>query len=128
MIGGHSRRSENRASERSKAARPALEALEDRMLLYATTGNLWSRPVRITYSIVPDGTDIGGVPSNLQATFNARFGADVWKDEFDKAAAVWQKVAKVNFALVSDNGAPIGVSGSQQGDSRFGDIRIGGFV
>ena len=41
---------------------------------------------------------------------------------------VWQKVANVNFTLVSDNGSPLGVSGNQQSDSRFGDIRIGGYA
>ena len=29
------------------------------MLLYSTTGGKWTYPVRITYSIVPDGTSIG---------------------------------------------------------------------
>src|SRR3954447_18351404 len=128
MIGGHSRRRENRSAERSMAARPALEALEDRLLLYSTTGNLWAKPVRISYSFVPDGTSIGGVASNLQATFNARFGAGVWQEQFAEAAAAWQKVAKINFSLVPDSGAAIGVAGNQQNDSRFGDIRIGGFV
>ncbi|HEX8200355.1 MAG TPA: matrixin family metalloprotease, partial [Isosphaeraceae bacterium] len=97
-------------------------------MLYATTGSLWARPARITYSFVPDGTSIGGVSSNLQATFNARFGAGTWQNEFAEAAAAWQKVANINFAQVPDSGAPIGVAGNQQGDARFGDIRIGGFV
>jgi hypothetical protein len=118
----------NRQSPRRRATRPVLEALEGRQLLYATTGAQWVKPVRITYSFAPDGTDIGGVASNLQATFNARFGTDVWKQQFTKAAAVWQKYAKVNFDLVPDDGSPIGVAGSQQGDPRFGDIRIGGFA
>src|SRR3954447_12601297 len=112
----------------ARTARPALEALEDRLLLYATAGAQWSKPVRITYSIVPDGTSIGGVASNLQATFNARFGAGAWQETFARAAAAWEKVAKVNFALVPDDGSPIGVAGNQQGDGRFGDLRIGGFA
>src|SRR3712207_4868310 len=98
------------------------------MLLYSTTGAQWPNPIRITYSFVPDGTSVGGVPSNLQAAFNSRFGAGVWQEEFAEAAAAWQKVAKINFAPVADDGSPIGVAGYQQGDARFGDIRIGGFV
>src|SRR4051794_427957 len=113
---------------RTRAVRPRLEGLEDRLLLYATTGGEWSKPQRITYSFVPDGTSIGGVSSNLQATLNARFPTADWKAQFADAAAIWQKWAKVNFSLVSDDGSPIGVSGNQQSDSRFGDVRIGGYA
>src|SRR5271157_5398453 len=64
---------------RSRAVRPRLEELEDRFLLYATTGNQWAKPIRITFSFVPDGTQIGGVPSNLQKTLNARFATATWQ-------------------------------------------------
>ena len=89
---------------------------------------MWSKPARITYSFVPDGTSVGGAPSNLQQTLNAKFTTAAWQQQFAQAAAVWQKVANVNLVLVPDNGAPIGVSGNQQSDSRFGDIRIGGYA
>jgi hypothetical protein len=105
-----------------------LEALEDRFLLYATTGGQWTKPIRISYSFMPDGTSLGGVPSNLQATLNKHFSTASSQARFAAAAAVWEKVANVNFSLVSDNGAPLGVAGNQQGDSRFGDIRIGGYA
>jgi hypothetical protein len=104
-----------------------LEGLENRFLLYATTGMQWPKPKRITYSFVPDGTSIGGVPSNLQATLNASFATADWQAQFTKAAAVWQKVANTNFWPVSDDGTALGVSGNMQNDSRFGDIRIGGY-
>lgn len=113
---------------RSRALTPRLEGLEGRFLLYATTGTQWAKPKRITYSFVPDGTNIGGVPSNLQQTLNARFTTAAWQGQFAAAAAVWQKVAKVNFWPVSDDGSPLGVSGNQQNDARFGDIRIGGYA
>ena len=48
--------------------------------------------------------------------------------QFAKAASAWQKMANVNFTLVSDNGSALGVSGNLQSDSRFGDIRIGGYA
>ena len=112
----------------SRAVRPRLEGLEDRFLLYATTGTQWAKPKLITYSFVPDGTSIGGVPSNLQSTLNAHFATADWKAQFAKAAMVWQKQANVNFTLVSDNGSALGVSGNQQNDGRFGDIRIGGYA
>src|SRR4051794_29837992 len=117
-----------RGTRRTRAVRPRLEGLEDRFLLYATTGTQWAKPKLISYSFVPDGTNIGGVPSSLQQTLNARFATADWKAQFAKAATVWQKVANVNFTLVSDNGSALGISGNQQSDSRFGDIRIGGYA
>ncbi len=113
---------------RSKAVRPCLEELEDRFLLCATTGTQWAKPNLITFSFMPDGTSFGGIPSNLQATLNAHFATANWQAQFADAAAVWEKVANVNFSLVSDNGSPLGVSGNQQDDPRFGDIRIGGYA
>ena len=113
---------------RSKAVRPRLEELEDRFLLYATTGNQWAKPNLITISFMPDGTSLGGVPSNLQATLNAHFATAAWQAQIEDAAAVWEKVANVNFSLVTDNGSPLGVAGNQQDDPRFGDIRIGGYA
>jgi matrixin len=128
MFGEQVRRRLFRTSPRPRGFRPRLEGLEDRFLLYATTGTQWAKPKMISYSFVPDGTSIGGVPSNLRATLNAHFATSDWQAQFAKAATVWQKVANVNFSLLSDNGAALGVSGKQQMDSRFGDIRIGGYA
>ncbi len=108
-----------------RATRPAVEGLEDRVLLYSTTGGQWKYPVRITYSIIPDGTSIGGIPSNLQQVLSTKSG---WRQQFQKAAAVWEAVAGINLVQVTDNGSPIGTAGNQQGDPRFGDIRIGGMA
>lgn len=128
MIGRRVRRRETSCPSRPQAARPTVEALEDRFLLSATTGGQWLKPQRITYSFVPDGTDIGGVSSNLQATLNARFATAAWKAQVANAAAAWQKVARVNLVQVPDDGSPVGVVGNQQSDPRFGDIRIGGYA
>ena len=57
-----------------RATRPAVEGLEDRVLLYSTTGGQWTYPVEITYSIIPDGTSIGGIPSNLQQVLSSQVG------------------------------------------------------
>src|SRR5437867_13000494 len=95
-----------------REARPALEGLEGRILLYSTTGALWGKPARVTYSFVPDGTSVGGVSSNFQATMNAKFVTKDWQKQFDMAFAAWQKMANVNFVKVNDNGAPIGSLGN----------------
>ena len=101
-----------------------MEGLEDRMLLYATLGDSWTYPARVTFSFVPDGTNVGGLPSNLFATLNAQAATATWELAFLKAASYWSSAAHLNMAMVSDNGADISTSGDQQGDPRFGDIRI----
>jgi hypothetical protein len=120
----------NRDSSRraqKRAFGPRLEGLEDRKLLYATTGNLWAYGSHITYSIAPDGTSIGGVPSNLyQALASDGITTTAWQNAIAKAAAAWQAAANINLVQVSDDGEAFGTAGDQQGDPRFGDIRIGG--
>ena len=54
---------------------------------------------------MPDGTSIGGTPSVLFQTLNAKFATATWEAQFQKAAAVWQAVGNYNLALVSDNGS-----------------------
>ncbi|MGO9596628.1 MAG: matrixin family metalloprotease [Isosphaeraceae bacterium] len=110
---------------RKRTVRPLLENLEDRVLLYNTYGGDWVYGSRITYSFAPDGTSLGGTPSVLFQTLNAKFTQANWQLQFQKAAAVWQAVANINLSQVSDNGSIEGCSGNQQDDPRFGDIRIG---
>jgi hypothetical protein len=119
-----------RASARS--TRPTLESLEDRLLLYTTYNSAaWTGPARwtygsrITYSFMPDGTNVGGVPSSLYRTMNSYYSTSAWKQAIEQAAAVWQAAANINLALVPDNGKQEGASGNQQDDPYVGDIRIG---
>jgi hypothetical protein len=116
-------RSASRAA-RGRTARPKLESLEDRVLLYSTLGQ-WTYSSRITYSFMPDGTNVGGVPSVLFQKLNASFPTATWEQQIEQAAALWESVANVNLALVPDGGQPVGSSGNQQDDPSFGDIRIG---
>jgi hypothetical protein len=108
-----------------RSARPLLENLEERLLLYSTYGGTWAFGSRITYSFMPDGTSVGGTPSALFQTMNAKFATATWEAAIEKAASVWEAVANINLALVSDNGSPEACNGDQQDDPRFGDIRIG---
>src|SRR5262249_31330099 len=109
---------------RRRTVRPLLEGLEDRLLLYSTLGAQWVYGSRITYSFVPDGTNVGGTPSVLFQTLNARFPTATWQQQFQKAAAAWEAVANINLSQVTDDGSPLGVNGNQQDDPRFGDIRF----
>ncbi len=108
-----------------RSARPLLENLEDRLLLYSTYGGTWVYGSRITYSFMPDGTSVGGTPSALFQTMNAKFPTATWEQAIEKAAAVWEAVAHINLAQVSDDGSREAINGNQQDDPRFGDIRIG---
>ena len=97
------------------------------MVLYSASGNAWPNPQLITLSFVPDGTNLGGVTSNLFATFNAKWATSTWQDQILKAAQVWAQQTNINFSVIGDSGAPIGSGNYQQGDPTMGDIRIGGF-
>jgi hypothetical protein len=122
-----SSRSNRARTPNRRAVRPTLEGLEDRLVLSSIDGGQWSHPERITYSFMPDGTSIGGIPSNLFHTLNAVAPTATWEQAFEKAAAVWQQVTGINMVHVSDDGSPVGGSGDQQGDPRYGDIRIGAY-
>ncbi|MDX2035277.1 MAG: matrixin family metalloprotease [Isosphaeraceae bacterium] len=119
---------ERPATAKKTAKRPKLEGLEDRLLLYSTTGGLWSHGSRITYSFAPDGTSVGGTPSALFQTLDAKYSTATWQNQIRRAAAVWQAVADINVVEVPDNGAAIGSAGNQQGDANFGDIRFAGIA
>jgi hypothetical protein len=111
-----------------------LEALESRVVPYATTGNAWPSPQLITISFVPDGTIISTsgtslVGSNLFSKFNTRFGSPAtWQNVILKAAQGWAAQTNINFAVVPDDGVAFGTGPDQQGDPNHGDIRIGGYV
>ena len=108
-----------------RPVRPALENLESRLLLYSTLGAEWTYDSRITYSFMPDGTSVGGVPSALFSTLNAVASTPTWQAQFENAASLWETASNVNLTLVSDGGQAVGCNGNQQDDPRFGDIRIG---
>jgi hypothetical protein len=115
----------SRSKTPDRAVRPDLEGLEDRILLFSNLGDQWTFSSRITYSFMPDGTSVGGVPSALFKTLNANFPTATWENQIEQAAALWENATNANLALVSDGGEPLGTAGDQQDDPRFGDIRIG---
>ncbi len=112
----------------------ALEVLEVRALMategydYVLSGASWANPSRITYSIAPDGVQWISGTNGINSAFNAKFGAGVWQREIARALATWQASANINIVPVLDGAYPENMPGAQQGDSRFGDIRIGGDV
>ena len=119
----------NAKSSGRRAVRPSLEGLEDRMLLYAVTGDHFNYGSRITWSLMPDGTPLGSFNSNLISTLNNQLGPQsTWLPRIADAFAQWEAVANVNFAQVSDDGEPFDNGNIQQDSPNFGDIRIGGMA
>ncbi len=112
----------------SRKSRPDLESLESRLVLYSATGNAWLNPQVITISFMPDGTNLGGVNSNLVSTFNNNpVLKGQWQSQILKAAQMWAQQTNINFVVVPDDGAPSGGGNYQEGDPGMGDIRIGGY-
>ncbi len=111
------------------------DRLEERSLMtvipgydYVLYGTSWPNPNHITYSIAPDGVFWDHGSNNLNATFNARFGTSgSWERQIALALATWESVANINIAPVADGPFDLNTLGLAQGDSRFGDIRLGGY-
>jgi Matrixin len=127
-------RSRPRRSNESRRVRLHVEMLETRLVPYVLTGNAWVHPELVTISFVPDGTIIGTGPhgpvtSNLFQAMSTWFSSpSVWQGQMLLAAQSWAEQTNLNFAVVPDNGAPLGAGDYQQGDSAIGDIRVSGYV
>ena len=127
MLSLLSGRSRTGRAARAARCRLALEPLESRLVPYALSGYTWANP-NVSVSFMPDGTLISsGYPSDLFAVYNAAYPQATWQYEVAKALQAWADVSNLNFHFVADDGSPQGTAGLAQGDSRFGDIRIGGF-
>jgi hypothetical protein len=107
----------------TRSRRLQVEHLEDRMLP-TTFGLPWPDASRLSLSFAPDGTPVDGQTSALFSTLSA-LPEDVWKTEILRAFQTWAINGNINIGLVADGGQAFGVTGAVEGDSRFGDIRIG---
>ena len=86
-------------SIKSRALQPVAEMLEGRLLLYSKLGDQFVYSSRITYSFMPDGTSVGGVPSTLFGTLNAHFSTAAWEQQIEQAASIWEQAANLNLSL-----------------------------
>src|SRR6185503_16448483 len=109
------------------------ECRKPQLLLAGSSGLKWGNP-NISVSIMPDGTQLLGVPkSSMIREFDSEFGAIAWQEQLTRALNCWAQVTPIVFrrvleALVNGVGVPQGSPGLAQNDPRFGDIRIGGFT
>lgn len=91
---------------------------------FTTAGSTWADK-NVSVSFMPDGTTVSGGSSSLFSIMDAQIPRAVWQMQYARALASWSAVSTLNFHFVSDDGSPAGTSGQVQGDTRFGDIRIG---
>jgi hypothetical protein len=106
----------------SRSSRLEIESLEPR-----DTPSVFGTPwpdSNLTLSFAPDGTLIAGQPSNLQQLLAALGPQSEY--QILEAFQSWADVANINIGLVSDAGTAFDTGRDQQGDPRFGDIRVGG--
>lgn len=110
----------------ARATQLRIEQLEERCVP-STFGVAWPDPEHLTLSFAPDGTAaVGQAPtSRLFSTLGTPSAA--WKTAVLAAFQTWAVDANINIGLVADSGLPLGTNGGPQGDSRFGDIRVGTF-
>jgi hypothetical protein len=105
-------------------ARLSVQSLEAREVP-AQFGIPWANGTALTVSFAPDGASVDGDANHLAALM-ARSGLSpqAWQSEILRAFQAWAAYADLNIGVVSDAGAALGVSGMEQADPRFGDIRI----
>ena len=105
----------------------SIECLEPRLVLYNLAGDQWA-DTNVSFSYMPDGTVMpGDNTSSLFAELDAVASTEVWQREFARALQTWAQYAPLDFHQVNDDGSDSGIYGFSQGDSRFGDTRLGAF-
>ncbi|QEL17788.1 matrixin family metalloprotease [Limnoglobus roseus] len=90
----------------------------------ASFGIAWPDAEHLTLSFAPDGTPVGH-KANALPNLLSQLGPQAQIDVL-RAFQSWAAVGNVNFGLVADDGSAFGVGAAEQGDPRFGDVRVGG--
>lgn len=111
----------NRPTRRSN-----IENLETR-ILFSRGDGVFSGFGSLTFSIAPDGTNIGREKSALVSQLDKVATTSQWESVIARAFQTWIANADINIGRVLDSGMASGVYGPTRGDERFGDIRLSGF-
>ncbi len=118
---------QKRCNHRPVARKLLVEKLGFRLTMDGTASSAaalpWIDLGALTYSFAPDGTSIGGSPSELFSDLST-IGENTWQEAFKDAFRQWFDPFGMHVSEVKDDGLPFGIFGATQGDSRFGDIRI----
>ncbi len=119
------RKLSNPAIVKDSRRRPfAFEQLEPRLALDAE-GSIAGTDVHLTLSFAADGTSIAGQTNGLASLFDTIAPREVWQEQILAAFQTWAIHTNADIGVVNDGGQTFGTGGASQGDSRFGDIRIG---
>ncbi len=121
---------------RFAAAGAEIDAVDsDRWSRTATNGSglTQGHPSTLTWSIVPDGTQIGGfsgesaAPSDLRARLDSLYGSmSSWLPLFEQVFDGWESASGIDFVYEPNDDA-VALSDSNRGIvGRRGDMRIGG--
>ena len=92
------------------------------------TGLSQGDPTTLTYSFIPDGTNIVGEgTSNLHSFMNSQIGAGTWQDRFATALGEWADVSGLTYVYEpNDDGVNLSSGGAAGVLGVRGDVRIGG--
>src|SRR5262249_9453377 len=90
----------------------------------AVFGTPWLDATGLSLSVAAAGTAVDGQASALFGTL-AGLPTSAWQTEILRAFQTWAANANINIGVVNDGGQEFGVAGAVEGDSRFGDIRVG---
>lgn len=112
--------------KRKTTRKTSIESLESR-ILFSRGDGVFSGFGSLTFSIAPDGTNIGREKSALIGKLDQVASTADWQAAIAKAIQTWIANTDVNIGFVPDSGAASGVYGPTRGDERFGDIRVSGF-
>ena len=118
-------------SERPKSRRLLFfESLEHRLAMdgsavSAAASLPWFELGALTYSFAIDGTQLGDSQSKLYSVFDQVADSKQWQSTIDKSFSDWLDPLGAHIRKMTDLGSPFGSFGPTQGDSRFGDVRIG---
>jgi len=111
-------------------ANPNSFILSTRWTSTATSGSGLGQgdPTTLTYSFIPDGTNIQGEgPSNLQSFMNGQIGAGTWQALFQTALDAWANVSGLTYIHEpNDDGFTLSGGGAAGQLGSRGDVRIGG--
>ncbi len=126
-------RHKKRIHRHAKTPRPSpltrrmeLERMEER-LLFSRDEGAFASAGSLTFSFPPDDTNVGQQVNNLGSGLQSLGTTEQIRESIAKSFQTWLRQANVNFGMVDDSGAAIGVYGPTRGDARFGDVRITGF-
>src|SRR5262245_8914162 len=106
MVWSFLRRMRKPNSQPRRTFRPAVEALEDRVVPYNATVLHWAI-TDLSVSYMPDGTpDDYGHQSSLFAHLDSIAPREVWQQQFVRALQTWASYTNLNFHFVPDDGSP----------------------